>query len=547
MKSIKFLSFNLGIFAIFLGITAIQILQNDQQFFINNNNFLIIYISIIPIITLCTFLLAKIKSKILNKLLFIFFFQYLNLLLLKFLEYFFDDRLIIVLIISTTVFFLISLIDNEKIYTFISYLVVLFIFQASLIIINVTKINNFSDSNVSQKFQSTSPNIYFLIFDEISFDFISNNIFIDKKFENFKRFSENSTVFTNTHTSYDFTSKSSLSMLTGGQSIVNELTGQNDHYFKDINRYNDNLYNTLKNNYLINIISSYDYCYYHTKYTNTCISSVNKSNNIFIDLINFSNTFYNHSLPRFLINLLDAKGFIIKDNNIYSYINNEKSLSNYFLDNINNAIGSNNFYLFHSMISHQPWLFDEDGNMSKISDFKELIDNKEINELILKYTKSLIYTDKIFGRFIEKLKKESLYEKSIIILASDHGVSLEENNYLRMNGLANSAITKVPLMIKMPNQKENIVIKERFSLPNIYYLLEKINKNITNKKDLYSDLYNKLNEYRQFPFITLIEEYDLNGKINYVKNIYCNDQNGEYYMLNNENFTTDTHHFCVTN
>ena len=63
-----------------------------------------------------------------------------------------------------------------------------------------------------------------------------------------------------------FTSKASLALLTGGESIVNDLLNSKDHYFKDINKYSDNLYSLLAKNYSLNVISSYDYCYYHSKY-----------------------------------------------------------------------------------------------------------------------------------------------------------------------------------------------------------------------------------------------------------------------------------------
>ena len=302
----------------------------------------------------------------------------------------------------------------------------------------------------------------------------------------------------------------------------------------------------LAKNYSLNVISSYDYCYYHSKYLDTCISSINKSKNIITNIINFSNTYYNYSLPRFLINLLDARGIIIKDNNIYNYINNEIWLSEHFINNVENNESSNNFYLFHSMVSHQPWIFDQKGNLGSIVEFDRDIENKNIKKLSKSYENSLKYTDNIFGQFIDNLKKNDLYDSSIIIFASDHGVSLKEDNFLRMNGLANSSITKIPLMIKLPNQNKQEFINHRFSLSNLLQLFKRLQNRTFDQSTSSLSIYSNLEEFRQFPFITLTEEYDLNGKIRYKKNTYCNDQNGEYYRLNNENFNSDTYNFCIT-
>ena len=71
-----------------------------------------------------------------------------------------------------------------------------------------------------------------------------------------------------------------------------------------------------------------------------------------------------------------------------------------------------------------------------------------------------MYADKKLGEIFSFLKNKNIYEDSLIIIMSDHGVSFDENIFLRMNGNANTQISKVPLIIKKPFQKKARVIKE---------------------------------------------------------------------------------------
>ena len=217
MKFFKFTNFNLGVFAIFFGIPITQILQNDQEFFISNNSYLFIFYLCISICFLLTSSIFLFDKKIIYKFFSICFFQYINLLCLKFFEYFIDENLIFVLIFSTIFFFIISLIDFKKIYSFVSLLSILFVLQSFLIFFNISNIDRNEKNYEVTKNNIIAPNIYFVIFDEISLDFITKENVIDNKYENIKIFSENSTNFLNAHTSYDFTSKASLALLTGGE------------------------------------------------------------------------------------------------------------------------------------------------------------------------------------------------------------------------------------------------------------------------------------------------------------------------------------------
>jgi hypothetical protein len=72
-----------------------------------------------------------------------------------------------------------------------------------------------------------------------------------------------------------------------------------------------------------------------------------------------------------------------------------------------------------------------------------------------RYLLQLQFVDRLVGELIAKLKEVRLYENSLLILTSDHGVSFRPNDFRR--GLTKEnypEIITVPLFIKLPNQDQ---------------------------------------------------------------------------------------------
>lgn len=80
--------------------------------------------------------------------------------------------------------------------------------------------------------------------------------------------------------------------------------------------------------------------------------------------------------------------------------------------------------------------------------------------------------DKIFGEYIEILKKNKLYEKSLIIFTSDHGINFNPKMNSRGASENNLGVYHTPLLVKLPNQNNSIVIKENSSHKIILELIE---------------------------------------------------------------------------
>jgi len=83
-----------------------------------------------------------------------------------------------------------------------------------------------------------------------------------------------------------------------------------------------------------------------------------------------------------------------------------------------------------------------------------------ITDIKNKYDLAIKNVDGQIGRFVNFLQKERLWENTIFVVLSDHGLSLNENNiYLSSAGLYNETI-RSPLIMKIPGIKGGIKGKE---------------------------------------------------------------------------------------
>lgn len=552
MNLVNNIFFGLGLCSIILGIPLSQILANSYNFFTINNYFIEISISLMFIIISLKFFYEKIKikSKLLLTFFNIIFFQIINIYVIKYTEYFFNSYSTSIKIITYSslilFFFVISIVINKKILeSIIKYLSILFFFQFTLIIFYSLNFDTNRHKNDIKKISDTK-NVFLIILDELSLDFITNkNNEIKDEFINLKKLTNNSSFFTNAHTSFDFTSKAMLSVLTFGDSLDNELIKNKSHYFKDVTLYDDNLYKELSKTHRINLFASYDYCHYHIRFISYCISKVNNEKNLIKSIQSYIYFIYLYSTPKFIINRLHSRNIINKDGTTRDYYINEINLIDQFINNIKLNTDERNLYLLHTNITHQPWVLDKDGriNLEKVIVEEDKI--KNINELKNSYNDSILYADKKLGEIFSFLKNKNIYDDALIIIMSDHGVSFDENIFLRMNGNANTQISKVPLIIKKPFQRKARVIKEYANIIDVGSTLVNFLNNKKKKFNHSKDLFN----YASFgemniPFLSIVEEYDITGKIIYNKKIYCKNSKEQYVLMNNENYN-NIYNICI--
>ncbi|MBT7296288.1 sulfatase-like hydrolase/transferase [Candidatus Woesearchaeota archaeon] len=165
---------------------------------------------------------------------------------------------------------------------------------------------------------------------------------------------------------------------------------------------------------------------------------------------------------------------------------------------------SNDFTYIHFPIPHHEFVFERKGRRTK----KYI----NINE---GFIGQLYYSDTILGLFVDELKKKNIYEKSLIIITSDHGWVTdpqfykpeEDKPYWLVEWDDQSQKAHVPFIIKMPHQKESFKIKNKYSHIDVRNLLKNIIKDNKGLKDV----------------IPYIENYDSNNEIRFTKHISEDD------------------------
>ena len=110
------------------------------------------------------------------------------------------------------------------------------------------------------------------------------------------------------------------------------------------------------------------------------------------------------------------------------------------------------FVYFHLIGGHDPFKLPED----------ELIFGKEVKDI---YDALLFKADREFGNILERIKELGLYENSIIIFSSDHGVGLEKQRGYAAYSRTYNANLQIPFLIKLPGVSTSEV-------SNIYSLID---------------------------------------------------------------------------
>lgn len=133
-----------------------------------------------------------------------------------------------------------------------------------------------------------------------------------------------------------------------------------------------------------------------------------------------------------------------------------------FLESIPES-GEPGLHFIHVQIPHLPWVYLPSGKRylsgGDISLFgKRGLWTRDEALVTLAYQRHLLqvgFADRLLGRLLKKLKSHDLYDRSLVVVASDHGVSFRPGGSRRAMTDANfKNILNVPLLIKAPHQEQ---------------------------------------------------------------------------------------------
>ena len=135
-----------------------------------------------------------------------------------------------------------------------------------------------------------------------------------------------------------------------------------------------------------------------------------------------------------------------------SYLGTKDSDWKKIKDTIEESADRPLFVYFHLLGGHDPFDLPED----------ELIFGKEVKDI---YDALLFKADREFGNILERIKELGLYEDSIIIFSSDHGVGLDKHRGQASYSRTYNANLQIPFLIKLPGVSASEV-------SNIYSLID---------------------------------------------------------------------------
>jgi arylsulfatase A-like enzyme len=102
-----------------------------------------------------------------------------------------------------------------------------------------------------------------------------------------------------------------------------------------------------------------------------------------------------------------------------------------------------------------------------LSGARDLTDS-EHNLLLAQYDREIRFMDNEIGRLFEEMKRQGLYDSTMIIVTSDHGETFGEHRLLEHGRALYEELVRVPLIVKYPSKgARKAVINRRVSILSI--------------------------------------------------------------------------------
>jgi hypothetical protein len=134
--------------------------------------------------------------------------------------------------------------------------------------------------------------------------------------------------------------------------------------------------------------------------------------------------------------------------------------------------GPPTLYFLHVLLPHAPWLYFPDGKVRAVSKTNapgrtgELWFNGQLAEQAWqRHLLQLGYTDRLLGEFLRRLHRTGLWDRALVIVTADHGISFRGGDLRRhatKTNLAELAFT--PLFVKLPGRRQGRVVDDRHVL-----------------------------------------------------------------------------------
>ena len=76
-------------------------------------------------------------------------------------------------------------------------------------------------------------------------------------------------------------------------------------------------------------------------------------------------------------------------------------------------------------------------------------------QMLQEYMLQGAYSDRLLGRLLDRLRRLGIYDRALVVVAADHGISFRPGGQLRLATSENiGEVAGVPLIVKTPHQRQ---------------------------------------------------------------------------------------------
>jgi hypothetical protein len=154
------------------------------------------------------------------------------------------------------------------------------------------------------------------------------------------------------------------------------------------------------------------------------------------------------------------------------YLSRVRDFNRFVASFRNPGNGPPTLYFLHVLLPHAPWLYFPDGKVRAVTRTNapgrtgERWFNEQLAEQAWqRHLLQLGYTDRLLGKFLRRLHATGLWDKALVVVTADHGISFRGGDLRRRptkRNLAELAFT--PLFMKLPGQQQGRVVDDRHVL-----------------------------------------------------------------------------------
>lgn len=143
-----------------------------------------------------------------------------------------------------------------------------------------------------------------------------------------------------------------------------------------------------------------------------------------------------------------------------------------FVNSLGSQEGNSAFYYYHNPQTHSPYALTSDGKVYEATpaNFDQRYKRQApiLKDLVDRYRMQVGYGDRQLGSLLTHLEELALYDRALIILTSDHGVSWKLESPGRFLSEENAEmVLTVPLFIKPPHLRKGTVSDQDVQLIDI--------------------------------------------------------------------------------